>query len=180
MPYTDYILCVGRIEARKNQLSIIEAVKQVRKNLNRDIKLVFVGVKSELKHHTYIKYFEQEVLENSWIHYLGYIPYSQMPAIYKFAKVCVSASWFETTGLTSLEAIFLGTNAVAAGARAYEYLGTSVSYCDPGDVKSIADAICAEYLKPRPQVSSTMLNTYTWKNAALKTLEVYKELTHES
>lgn len=41
--FENYILCVGRIEARKNQLSIIKAVQRLRKEENVDFQLVFVG-----------------------------------------------------------------------------------------------------------------------------------------
>ena len=120
----DYILCVGRIEARKNQIKIIEAVEKFRRNYKNDVHLVFVGHKSSLKHFEYVRFFNKLVSRYKWIKHIENVPYENMPSIYKFAKVCVSASWFETTGLTLLEALFCNTNAVASGPRAKEYLGS--------------------------------------------------------
>lgn len=173
----DYIVCVGRIEARKNQLSVIDAVELVRKKHNIDVPLVLVGRRSKLKHAEYIYRFERRISKLSWLKFLEEVPYEDMPAIYHFAKVCVSASWFETTGLTSLEALFCGTNAVAAGSRAQEYLGDNASYCEPDDIHSIATAIAKEYFAPRPDISGSVLQEYTWENAAKKTLEIYNFLT---
>jgi len=47
---SDYIICVGRIEPRKNQLNVIEAVKNLRKDTGRDLKLVLVGTEAGSKH----------------------------------------------------------------------------------------------------------------------------------
>lgn len=176
LPFEDYILCVGRVEARKNQLNIVDAVRLLRSETNKDLKLVFVGRKSSKRHFAYIKRFDKIVKQENWITYLSEFPYEKMPAIYKHAKVCVSASWFETTGLTSLEALFCGTNAVASGTRAREYLGNYVSYCLPDDISSIADAIKKELVAPRPQIDSTLKKEYTWENAARKTFAVYQDL----
>ncbi|NMB69654.1 glycosyltransferase family 4 protein [candidate division WWE3 bacterium] len=172
----NYILCVGRIEPRKNQLSIIEAVKKLRAETKEDIKLVFVGAKSKHKHYEYFYLFNKELDENHWIKHINFMNYESMPSLYSDSKVCVSASWFETTGLTSLEALMCGANAVASGDRAKEYLGEYASYCDPGDVESIKAAIKKEYYAPRPELSETFKNSYTWKNTAKETLEAYNSL----
>lgn len=171
----DYVLCVGRIEARKNQLSIIEAVKQMKLEEEVDTTLVFVGKKSN-HHGAYIDMFNKEVSKHSWIEYVPFTPYEEMPGLYQHAKVSVSASWFETTGLTSLESLFMGTNVVASGNRAKEFLGDYASYCDPGDVNSIKNAIRAELSKDPPEFPDEARKEFTWKNAAKKTLMVYRRL----
>jgi len=175
----DYVISVGRIEPRKNQLNIIKAVELLRSALEKEIGLVFIGCLGERKHLEYSTIFLREVGKRPWIKHISKVPYEEMPAYYKNAKVCVSASWFETTGLTSLEALFCGTNAVASGERAKEYLGNFASYCSPESPESIKDAIRKEYLAPRPQIDENMKYEYTWENAARKTLEVYKEITKE-
>ncbi len=173
LPFEDYIICIGRIEARKNQLKIIEAVEKLRKKHKKDLKLVFIGKKSTKKHFEYVGKFNQYLKRCSWITHIPAVPYSEIPYYLKFAKVGVSASWFETTGLTSLEALFCGTNAVASGSRASEYLGENVSYCDPASVVSIAKAIETEYFAPRPDKVSQDVLDYTWGNAAKSTKEIY-------
>jgi len=173
--FENYILSVGRIEPRKNNLAIISAVKLLRKELNKDLKLVFVG-KTSNKHFEYTKLFFDEIKQNKWVHYNNYLSYEQIPSIYKYAKVCVSASWFETTGLTLLEALFMGANAVSTSPRAREILGDHCSYCNPDNIESIKEAIKVEFFKPKPKLPSSFKNEYTWENTAKKTLKIYNDL----
>jgi len=175
----DYVICVGRIEPRKNQLKIIEAVTEIREQSKEDINLVFLGSYKGAKHLEYTYLFNEALKKNKWITHIDRVPYKDMPSYYKYAKVCCSASWFETTGLTVLEALFCGTNAVASGDRARECLGDYASYCDPGDKKSIRIAIEKELKAPRPLLSDDMRREYTWENAARKTLEIYNCILDE-
>jgi glycosyltransferase involved in cell wall biosynthesis len=175
--FEDYIMCVGRIEPRKNQLSVIRAVKKFREETGLDVKLVLIGKTSPIKHFEYNVLINKLIRENKWIQQLdGGISHTDLPSYYHYAKVCVSASWFETTGLTSLEALYCGTNTVASGLRAKEYLGGYASFCKPDDIDSIKEAIKQEYFAPRPALSENIRKEYTWKNAAAKTLDVYKRV----
>lgn len=176
LEFENYIICVGRIEPRKNQLNIISAVEKFRKTHSSDIKLVLVGSKYGERHFEYKHLINNALKQKPWVVHIPEVSYKEMPSYYKFAKVGVSASWFETTGLTSLEALFCGTNAVASGERAKEYLGDLASYCDPGDVSSIEKAIEKEYYAKRPVLTDQIKKEFTWENAATKTLEVYNEL----
>jgi glycosyltransferase involved in cell wall biosynthesis len=175
----DYIISVGRVEPRKNQLNVIKAVEMLRNETGRDIKLVLIGFLGKIKHFEYAHLFGKELERNKWITHISKVPYALMPNYYRNAKVCVSASWFETTGLTSLEALFCGTNAVASGNRAKEYLGDYASYCVPDDVVSIKNAIKKEFFAPRPALDEKIRAEYTWENAAKKTLEVYNEVLNK-
>lgn len=177
LDFNDYVICVGRIEARKNQLSIIQAVEELRRENNElsDLRLVFLGKKST-NHKSYVAQFDKAIQKYGWIVHPGYIPQEEIPSYFHFAKVCVSASWFETTGLTSIEALFCGTNVVASGARALEVLGELAEYCDPGDIESIKKAIHKAYYRKEVTLNDKFREEYTWKNVAIKTLEVYKAI----
>ena len=174
--FIDYIICVGRIEARKNQLNIIEAVKLLREDKDfSDTRLVFLGRRSSY-HKSYIAKFDRELRDNDWIVHPGFIPQEDIPSYYHFAKVGISASWFETTGLTSLEALFCGTNVVASGERAKELLGELAVYCDPADVVSIKTALVTAFRRDAPKVPDEFRKLYTWQTTAKQTLEVYRAL----
>lgn len=174
--FDNYIICVGRVEPRKNQISIIKAVEKLREETSLDLHLVLVGQMSVIKHFEYNQLMKECFKKYSWIHHVNSVPYKDLPSYYHFAKVCVSASWFETTGLTSLEALYCGTNAVASGLRAKEYLGGYASFCLPDDAESIKNAIKKEYFAPRPAIDERIRAEYTWENAAKRTLEIYKKV----
>jgi len=176
--FEDYIVSVGRIEPRKNNLNLIAAVKELRKEMEEDLQLVFVGKKSN-KHKEYTDLFELELKNSPWIKFVNYLHYSQMPSVYRFAKVCASTSWFETTGLTLLEALFMNTNAVSTSSRAREILGDLCSYCEPNDIKSIKDALKKELVRRRPVLPSQFKKEFTWENTAIRTLDVYKKVLND-
>jgi len=64
LDFKDYILCVGRIEPRKNQLNIIKAVKKFREEENKDFKLVFIGSIGGMKHFEYNSQKNTVVIQN--------------------------------------------------------------------------------------------------------------------
>lgn len=174
--FEDYIISVGRIEPRKNQLNLIKALQLLREKEKKDLQLVLIGKISKFKHFEYTTIFKKYLRENNWIHHFEKVSYSEMPAFYQHAKVGVSASWFETTGLTSLEALFCGANAVASGERAKECLKDYAFYCRPENIESISDAVLRAFIAPRPEVAPEFASEYTWEKAADKTLSAYMEV----
>jgi hypothetical protein len=87
-------------------------------------------------------------------------------------------SFFETTGLVSLEATLSGCN-VVAGNRGYarEYFGDQVWWCDPSQIDTIRQAIIAAYKAPfRTELRERILRQYTWEHTAQQTYDAYKDL----
>ncbi len=176
----DYVVVVGRIEPRKNQLRIIEAYKKLRYEGRTNKKLVIIGAFNKNNLFYYL-HFLLGIRKYSWVYYVPKVDYLKMPSVYKLAKVCVSASFFETTGLTLLEAALSGCCNVVArngstGERVKEYLGENVTFCDPYSIDSIRDAIKLALESKRPCISDTDKKFYTWSNVASNTLKVYNEV----
>ena len=167
----DFIICAGRIEPRKNQVAIIEALQDT------GISIVFAGATNN-KHKKYIKQF-LKLVNNKNIHYIGKIDREMLYSAYKASKVSVLASWFETTGLVGLEAAVVGSNVVMTD-KGYtkEYFKDKVWYCNPEDIQSIREAVLAAYNSPKGQQDFTedIVNNYTWKKAAEVTLAAYKKV----
>ena len=92
----------------------------------------------------------------------------------------VLPSWFETTGLSSLEAAAMGCNIVITKkGDAFEYFENDAYYCDPQSPDSIFQAIEQASSNDVPHgLSSKVLNQFTWEIAAKRTMEVYVELLH--
>ncbi len=170
------ILCVGRIEPRKNQLNLIKAFEELG---GSDVKLIFVGALNN-HHPTYLRDFMKKVNTSGGdIIYKGFVDQKDLCSLYFESLVFAVPSWFETTGLVYLEAAVCGISSiVASGARAKEYLGSNANYCDPGDIVSIRDNLRAALNEPtvKKGFSDFVRRTYTWDNCAKQTLEVYKEI----
>jgi glycosyltransferase involved in cell wall biosynthesis len=164
--FKDCILCVGRIDPRKNQLNLVKALK------NTHYKVVFIG-KPAPNHSSYMSKIKKEATENMF--FLGWMDNDKINDFYKLAKVHVCPSWFETPGLVSLEAVALGCNIVVTDkGSTIEYFGNEAFYCKPDSVKSIKNAVDLAFNSPKPlKLQKKVLNNYNWDATAQKTLEAY-------
>jgi len=87
----------------------------------------------------------------------------------------VLASWFETAGLSSLEAAAMGCNVVITRkGDAHEYFGDEAEYCDPASPTSIREAIeRAASSEPNLLLQQKIYSDFTWSKAASRTFEAY-------
>lgn len=167
--YRDCVLCVSRIEGRKNQLNIIRACNKL------PYKFVYIGKAGA----NFQKYFEQCKKEaNSNTYFLGQIEHEKLPQFYKLAKVHILASWMETPGLSSLEAGVMRTNIVVTKKGDTEdYFKDMAFYCEPDDLTSIKKAVQQAYETPfKENLLKRILDNYTWEDTARQTLDGYKSV----
>ena len=164
--YRDCVLCVSRIEGRKNQLNIIRARKEL------PYKFIFIG-KAGANFKKYFEKCKKEANENTF--FLGQIEHEKLPQFYKLAKVHILASWMETPGLSSLEAGIMHTNVVVTKKGDTEdYFKDFAFYCEPNDLSSIKNAVEAAYKSPfNKKLQDRIKNKYKWENTARQTLEGY-------
>lgn len=167
--FRDCVLCVARIEGLKNQLNVIRAMR------NLPYKLVLVGGIAP-NHKRYFSQIRRDATKNIYI--LGRVDHRLLPQFYALAKVHVLASWFETTGLSSLEAGIMGCNLVITDkGDTRECFGNYAYYCEPDSIDSIRQAIIKAYESPiNPELREHILNSFTWEKTAEKTLEAYREV----
>lgn len=169
--YKDYILCVGRLETRKNQLNVIKALR------NSSYKVLFIGSISP-GHRKYGEKVIKEINSNSNFEYIEKIDNSELYKIYKQCKVHILPSWLETPGLVSLEAAVMGCNIVVSDrGTTKDYFKNYAYYCKPDDIESI---LCATNSAMNNDYNNDfrkyILKNYTWEKAAEKTEEGYKIL----
>jgi glycosyltransferase involved in cell wall biosynthesis len=163
------ILCVARIEGLKNQLNLIRAIAHT------PYKLSIIGAMAPNQS----AYYEQcKLAATDNIQFIDFINQEALLDYYLKAKVHVLPSWFETTGLSSLEAAAMGCNIVITRkGDASEYFKDYAYYCDPESPDSILQAIeQAATDEVNPGLSSLVKTQYTWEEAAKRTLEAYKQI----
>lgn len=165
--YRDCILCVSRIEGRKNQLNIIRAVKDL------PYKFLFVG-KAGVNSKKYYEKCKMEATDNMF--FMGQIAHEELPQLYKLAKVHVLASWMETPGLSSLEAAVMKTNIVVTKKGDTEdYFNKYAFYCEPDDLNSIRMAIVQAFNSPFDEEFLKRIKLkYKWEDTAIATAKGYK------
>lgn len=168
--YKDWLVCVGRIDPRKNQLKLLDAIE------GTDYKLLLIGKCSSGQKNYYRKVMKR-ISKNSNIEYIEQVPNEELYQIYKACKVSVLPSWFETPGLVSLEAASMGCNIVVSPkGTTRDYFGDFAFYCNVMDSKSIREQIDKAYHSDfQEKFREKILKEYTWDNAASQTIEGYKK-----
>ncbi len=165
--YQDAVVCVARVEERKNQLRMILA-------LNDSPYKVYIHGKPSPNNVAYYEACRKAASTN--IHFSTWLTEEQLYEMYHSARVHVLASFFETTGLSTLEAAVMGCNIVITEkGDTRDYFGDDAWYCDPFDTASIRKAVDEAFHSPyRENLREKILDKYTWHRAAEVTLAAYE------
>jgi glycosyltransferase involved in cell wall biosynthesis len=167
------VLCVGRVEGLKNQLNPVRAMNGTR-------FLLFIIGEPATNHTAYYEQCKREAGTN--IHFLKRMTQADLSMYYGQARVHVLPSWFETTGLSSLEAAAMGCNIVITDkGDTREYFEDMAFYCDPESPASIRSAVEAASAAPvNPELKQKILQQYNWSVTAEKTAAAYARALSQS
>lgn len=131
-----YIIGVGTIECRKNQLLAVRALQL----LPADVNLVLIGRRT-----AYAKQIDAAISHlglQDRVFFLQNVSMQQIAALYAAAEVASYPSFYEGFGIPVLEAIASGVPVVAAkGSCLEEAGGPGAIYVDPTDVDGFAAAV---------------------------------------
>lgn len=177
-----FIMYLGGFSPHKNLNSLLEAMVLLQVEYRLDTPLVIVG-KTDSFHFPEL---EKRILElelTDRIHFPGFIPTVDLPAIYNLAAVFVFPSMYEGFGLPPLEAMKCGTPTIVSNTSSLpEVAGSSAIICDPRDIESLAESMhgilssieIAEDMKKKGIIRAM---DFSWKKCARETLDVYKKLS---
>ena len=167
--YHDYIVCVARISARKNQILLANSFK------NTKYKLLFIG-KSSPGEQNYYKRFLETIKNSNNIEYVESLPNKDVYKVFKACRVSVLPSWFETPGLVSLEAAAMGCNiAITDKGTTRDYFGDYAYYFELNEkdiFEKVTEAYNADF---NQELRKKIMSCYTWEMAANKTVEGYRK-----
>lgn len=165
----EFVLCVGRIEPRKNQVRLLQAMSDT------PYPVVLVGKPTTVK--GYMAKIMAAKKSSDLI--FQELPQKELVSVYASARVHSLVSYYETPGLSSLEAGAMGCNlAMSSVGSQREYFGERVEYCDFSSTTSIRDAVTRawQYPWPNQDLSEHIRANYTWERAAEATLAAYNQL----
>lgn len=167
-----YVVEVARIESKKNQLALIHAL------WDDPVDLVFVGTVSPYFEPDYAERCREAGERRGRVHFLGWLPRSELPLVYAAAGAHALPSWNELPGLSSLEAGASGTRIVSTRYSPLpEMLGELAAYCDPYDIVSIRSAVRAALAAPVPPgLRDCLLTDYSWDAAARVDLDLCEKV----
>ena len=154
-----FVLSVGTQEPRKNLERLTQAVETL------DLPHVLVG-------------------KHGWgdkTQTLGFVPDTDLPAIYAASSVFAYPSLYEGFGFPVLEAMACGTPVVTSNISSLpEVAGEASVLVDPEEVVSIARGI-KKALSERDELIKkgyAQSKLFTWAATAKQTLEVYEKIAH--
>ncbi|MBI3255584.1 MAG: glycosyltransferase family 4 protein [Candidatus Andersenbacteria bacterium] len=167
-----FLLYVGAHEPRKNIPGLIRAYQAIRSQVGHD--LVIAGEKGWQA--GALKKVMATPAQRERIHMMGFVEEEDKAALYTAADLFVYPSFYEGFGFPPLEALMAGTPVITSFNSALpEVVGQWATLVDPHNPAELA-GVMKELLHDLPEVTEGMrreiAETYSWDEAALKTLEV--------
>jgi len=163
------ILCVARFEPLKNQKNLIKAWQ---KGLPR---LTLVGSASPAH-----RGYWQECLAlaaDKDIVFTGNLPAAELPAMYQSHQVHILPSFYESTGLASIEAALGGCRLVVSDHPIQrELFGNRAIYAHPRDPQCLYEALQVALQADAPD-QKWLRETFSWAQAAKKLLSLYHQVS---
>jgi glycosyltransferase involved in cell wall biosynthesis len=177
----EYMLSVGAIQPRKNLGRLVAAYSRLHdaKPEGKLPKLVLAGKCAWLYDET-LRAIKDLGLSDSVI-LPGYVPESDLPALYSGALCFIYPSYFEGFGLPPLEAMQCGVPVIVGNRTSLpEVVGDAAILVDPFDVNSLAAAIekviSDSDLRARLSVKGLARSKlFNWRETARQTLAVYRK-----
>ncbi len=163
----DFVLCVGGISPRKNQLMLIKALKDI------DVNLILIGTISNT---AYGKACFKEGGDR--VMFIQRQSLSDLRNSYAAATLYALPSLFEIPGQSNLEAAAAGCTVVTTKyGCTREYLGKLAHYCSPHDISDIRGALLRGFEhRTDGSLQKHVLANYTWEQVAKRTLNAYKRI----
>jgi glycosyltransferase involved in cell wall biosynthesis len=163
---SDFVLCVGSIEPRKNQLLLVEAVR----DLGRPIVLIGPAYPGQGDYLAKCRFLGGDVLT-----YIDELPRELVACAYKAAAVHALPSFAEGSALSSMEAAAAGCEIVTSNRSSeLEYYGDLTRTCDPRSPSSIRAAVEHALRYPRGEQLAAHMRAFSWERTAEATLAAYR------
>lgn len=137
-----YLLSVGNIEPRKNQIRLIDAFSSLPPEVRDELTLVLVGAGAwnETLIRARVDAAHRDGVKVRLL--LGIVGDTDLPALYSGAECSVYASVYEGFGMPPLESMACQTPVIASNASVMpEVCGDAAVYVDPSNTQSLADGL---------------------------------------
>jgi glycosyltransferase involved in cell wall biosynthesis len=176
----EYVFFLGNTDPKKNVEGVLKSLSVLRKQNKLSFRLLMLDIDRNYLQSLAAKIGDPEILNH--ITFCGYVPNYELPAIYSMAKLFLYPSLRESFGIPILEAMACGIPVITSNTSSMpEVAGDAAIKVDPYNPEEIAVAIdnLINDNGKREEISAKGLARaaqFTWKNNAIKTLNIYKTL----
>lgn len=174
-----YFLMVSSINPHKNYETLLRAYAQ----LPRDAPpLLIAGKALHAPTYALLQDIVREKDLSSRVHFLGEVPYENLPALYRGAVASVMASRLETFGHPLVEAMAAQTPVIASNLPVCrEICEDAALYFEPDDTHNLAEHLRTVWQNParRDQMIAAgqqRASNFSWHKSARRLVDVFDEL----
>ena len=174
---TEFLLYVGNLEPRKNLPTLLQAfARLVKQGLPHD--LVLAGSRGWKDNQVFATCKELGLSQR--VCFIGFVPQSELPALYSACSAFVYPSIYEGFGLPVLEAMACGALVVTSNVSSMpEVAGDAGILIDPHNVDNLMKALHQvltdkELRATLPSKAIARASLFSWERAAKETLAVYE------
>jgi glycosyltransferase involved in cell wall biosynthesis len=177
-----FLLFVGNAKPHKNLQRLMKAFALLTERYP-DIDLLVAGGEQEAAKDLVAELGQAELAKR--IRFFGYLPKTDLRALYTLATVFVFPSLYEGFGLPPLEAMACGTPVIAGRCSSLpEVIGHAGLLVNPRKEDAIADAIRlllddSTLRAALGERGREQARQFTWESTAVQTLEVYSEVARQ-
>lgn len=177
-----YLLCVGNLQRRKNQIGLIRAFASlIMAHPELPHHLVCVGKETPQASEIHAVARNSGVADR--IHFTGFVSDEVLPWLYSASDVFVFPSFYEGFGIPLLEAMACGCLVASSNRTAMpEVAGSAAVYFDPSSVDAMAKTIYdmltnLAHSQSLVEASLERATCYSWRRSAEIVLNAYCEAT---
>ncbi|RUA15207.1 MAG: glycosyltransferase family 1 protein [Clostridia bacterium] len=175
-----FVFSISTLEPRKNFDGLVRAFARARREANLPHHLVIAGGKGWMYEQIFAAVAEEGA--GDFVHFPGFVPDSDLPALYNLAELFAFPSHYEGFGLPLLEALASGTPALATNVSSLPEIAGDAAWLVPADdpealvaglTHLLTDAGARAELRARGPGQAAR---FTWDAAARRLMDTYRAL----
>ena len=176
------ILFVGRLDARKGFLDLLEAFAKVKREI-KDARLLVVGAFGKEEKESFVRYARENNIQS--VHFIGWVEKETLIRYYRTATIfCAPSTGFESFGIVLLEAMAAGVLIVASDITGYRSV---LRHCQtgllvaPGDSSAFSQELIQLIGDPDRRArmihaGQVAVREYDWSLISNRILDFYRQL----
>lgn len=177
----NYFFFLGNTDPKKNTLRTLKAYAHYLQQTKGTPNLLLIADLDENAIDTYLQEGNISHIKPH-LRYPGYIPNTDLPAIYSGAKAFIYTSLRESFGIPILEAMACGTPVITSNTSAIpEIAGEGAILIDPTNEQAIADEMLRlgqdeTYRLNQIEYGLRRVKNFSWRQTAEELLKIYQSI----